>query len=470
MSDILNSERNPMRTVLSLAVPSIFEQLLMCLASLIDTAMVGALGAVATASIGINDASIWFIQGFIMAVSTGFMYIIARRIGEGNMDKARKAAREAITFSFIFGGIIAVFVFFAAGFVPVWLGAEPEVAPHAINYLRIVGISFLFMTITSVLSSSIRSAGNAKVPLVINTAANLLNIVGNLFLINSQINLSKIGINIVLPGAGLGVEGAALSTMLSRVFSAIAFLICMYVVDTPIKIKPAGDYGLTSEDMRIMVKIGVPTAMERCSLSVGAIIVTAVISTIGTNAIAAHHLTDQIEGILYLPAYGIAYTATTLIGQTVGAGRYDMAKKYAWLCVKLNTAVILLVCIPIFIMAEPIVGIFTPDEAVISLGTITLRLAAGFELLFSSSIVGNGICRGSGDVKLPLFVSLIGVWAIRLELVYLFGIVFKWGLVGVWIAISADVSWRGIMLLLRLKSNKWLPEKSSETTEKPGTI
>ncbi len=457
MSDILDSGKSPMRTVLSMAIPSIFEQLLVCLASLIDTAMVGALGAVATASIGINDASIWFVQGFIMAVSTGFMYIIARRIGEGNKAKAQKAAREAITFSFIFGGIVAVFVFFAADYVPIWLGAEEEVASHAINYLRIVGISFLFMTITSVLSSSIRSAGNAKIPLIINTAANLLNIVGNLFLINSQIDLNAIGINVVLPGAGLGVEGAALSTLLSRVFSAVAFLICMYVVNTPIKITPAGDYRITRENMSSMVKIGVPTALERSSLSIGAIFVTAMISTMGTNAIAAHHLTDQIESVLYLPAYGIAYTATALIGQAIGAGRKDMAEKFAGLCIKLNTGIILAECIPIFIFATPIVGLFSPDEAVISLGTITLRLAAGFEIMFSSSIVCGGICRGSGDVKMPLIASLVGVWCFRLELVYLFGIVFQWGLVGCWLAISADVTWRGLSLLYRIKSKKWLP-------------
>lgn len=459
MSDILNSGKSPLKTVLKMAVPSIFEQLLMCLAGLIDTAMVGALGAVATASIGINDASIWFVQGIIMAVGAGFMYIVAGRIGEGNMEKAKKAAREAITFSVLFGGFLAVLVFFSANFLPEWLGAEPEVLPYAVKYLKIVGISFMFLMMTNVLSSVIRAAGNARIPLIINAAANLLNIVGNLFLINEQIDLSAVGINIVIHGAGLGVEGAALSTMLSRVFSAGAFVLCLYFVNTPVKLSAKGDYRLTGENMSSLVKIGVPTAMERCSLSVGAVIVTAMISTMGTNALAAHHLTDQIEGILYLPAYGISYTATTLIGQSIGAGKNDLAEKFAWLCMKLNTVIIILVCVPIFIMAGNIMGMFTPDPAVLELGTITLRFAAGFEILFSSSIVAAGICRGSGDVKMPLFVSAVGVWGIRIELVYLLGIVMNMGLIGVWLAISADVSWRGIMLIMRLKSKKWLPHR-----------
>lgn len=456
MSDILDSGKTPMHTVLKLAVPSIMEQLLMSLASLIDTAMVGTLGEAATASIGINASTVWLILGFITAVSVSFMFIVARKIGEGRLDEARGAARESIVFSALFGAVLAAGVYAVSAKLPLWLGAEGEVIPLADIYMKIVGISFLFLTVTNVLSSVLRSAGNARVPLAVNTAANVLNIIGNLFLINSRIDLGFLGIDTIIRGAGLGVEGAALSTLFSRIFSAVVFILCMYKVNTPIKLSLRGDYRLKARTMRSMVIIGIPTAMERCSLSVGAIILTAMISTMGTVSIAAHHLTNQIESILYLPAYGIAYTATTLIGQAIGAGRKDMADKFAWLCVKLNTLLILAVCIPIFIFSAPIVGIFTPSAEVVELGRSTLRLAAGFEVFFSTFVVISGICRGSADVKMPLLVSTVGVWGVRLELAWLLGIFMGGGLIGVWAAISMDVVWRGVMMLVRLKSKKWM--------------
>ena len=457
MSDILNSGKTPMQTVLKLAVPSIMEQLLLSLAGLIDTAMVGPLGAAATASIGINAATVWLIQGLITAVSVSFMYIVARKIGEGRLDEAKKAARESMTFSLIFGAALAVIIYFLSPMLPIWLGAEGEVITLADTYMRIVGISFLFLTVTNVLSSVIRSSGNAKIPLFINTAANILNIIGNLFLINEKVDFSFIGINLVINGAGMGVGGAALSTLISRIFSAGVFAVCIFIIKSPIKLELKGDYKISLPTLKSMVKIGIPTAMERSSLSIGAIILTAMISTMGTTAIAAHHLTNQIESILYLPAYGIAYTATTLIGQSIGAGRGDMANKFAWLCTKLNTVMILAVCIPIFIFAAPIVTIFTPSQEVVELGKITLRLAAGFEIFFSTFVVISGVCSGAADVKTQLFVSTIGVWIVRLSLAYVLGVVLKGGLLGVWIAISADVIWRGVTMLIRLKSKKWLP-------------
>ena len=137
-----------------------------------------------------------------------------------------------------------------------------------------------------------------------------------------------------------------------------------------------------------------------------------------------------------------------------------MADKFAWLCVKLNLVLILAICIPIFIFASPIMSIFTPSAEVIELGRTTLRLAAGFEMFFSTFVVISGICRGSADVKMPLVVSTVGVWVVRLELAYLFGVILHGGLVGVWAGISFDVVFRGVMMLIRLKSRKWMSPSS----------
>ena len=462
MSDIINSGERPIKIVLRLAVPSVLEQVLLSLAGLIDTAMVGALGANATAAIGINAATVWLVQGLIMAVSISFMFMVARKIGEGRIEEAKQITREAITFSTLFGSFLAIVIFVLSPYLPIWLGGEGDVIPLADKYMRIVGISFLFLTITNVFSSIIRSAGNARMPLIVNAIANILNIIGNLFLINETIDFSFIGIDLVVKGAGLGVEGAALSTLFSRVVSAVIFIACVFVAKSPVQIKPKGNYKVSLYSLKTMVQIGIPTALERSSLNIGALVLTAMISKIGTVSIAANHLTNQIESILYLPAYGVAAAATTLVGQSIGAGRGDMANKFAWLCTIVNAIMIVSVCIPIFIFAEPIFRMFTPSEEVIQLGIITLRLAAAFEITFATFICVSGVCSGSGDVKTQLIVSTVGMWFVRLWLAYFIGIYLGGGLVAIWIAISADMTWRGISMFLRLKHKRWLPASLRE--------
>ena len=177
-----------------------------------------------------------------------------------------------------------------------------------------------------------------------------------------------------------------------------------------------------------------------------------------TLPLAAHYLTNQTEGLLYLPAYGFSFSATALIGQSLGAGDKKLAKRFAKDICLISAAVILAACIPVYILSGSIIHLFTNDPQVIDLGRITLRIAAATEIFFSFTVMAGGIYRGSGDVNFSLMVSLIGMWGFRIGMVWIATHVLGLGVTGVWAAIGIDCFIRACLFAARLISGKWIHE------------
>lgn len=445
--NVLNLGKSIPETIIRLSIPAIIEQFLICLATLADTAMVGSIGANATASVAITTSTVWLINGVITALSVGASYLVSHAIGEGNREKTESSVRQSILASLIAGCFITLLVLCIYRPLPGWLGAEPDVIPDAQIYLKIIGYGLIPQTLSVVLSAILRSAGNTKLPLYCNLGSNLLNVIGNYFLIYPTR---------IVWGAGLGIKGAAIATTGSRY--VLALILFYHIVKTPTaaQISLRGDYRFRKETLRSMIHISIPVMLERNTLCLGQIALTAMISGLGTIPLAAHYLTNQTEGLLYLPAYGFAYTATTLIGQSLGANDKELANRFAKDICIISTIVILLACIPVYLLARPIIDIFTNDAQVLHLGTMTLKIAAATEIFFSFFVVASGIFRGSGDVKFPLFVSLVGMWGLRVGLVWIVVNVLCWGVVGVWIAIAADCLIRTLLCIYRLISGKWI--------------
>ncbi len=456
----LNLGKSIPETIIRLSIPAILEQFLVCMATLADTAMVGSIGAVATASVAINTSTVWLINGIITSLSVGASYLVSHAIGEGSPEKTEASVRQSITASVLLGFILTAAVVLISKPLPVWLGAEPEVIPNARIYMRIIGYGLIPQAIGVVLSAVLRSAGNTKLPLYSNLSSNLLNVIGNFFLIYPSRTISlPIAGGMALPvwGAGLGIRGAAIATTASRFFLAFLMLFHIMYSQTSARISPVGDYRFHRSTVRGLTHISVPVLLERNTLCLGQIALTAMISGLGTVPLAAHYLTNQTEGLLYLPAYGFAYTATTLIGQSLGANDPKLAARFARDISIISSVAILLACIPVYLFAAGIISLFTNNAEVARLGTMTLKIAAATEIFFSFFIVASGIFRGSGDVKFPLAVSLIGMWGFRIGLVWLAVYVLKWSVVGVWIAIAVDCFIRTLLCIWRLFSRKWIP-------------
>ncbi len=451
------SDRKIPGIIMGLSWPAILEQFLVSMATLMDTAMVGSIGAVATAAVAVNISSVWLINGCITALSAGISFLISHSIGEGDPDKTRRITCQAITCSVTLGALLTLGVELVCRPLPLWLGAAPDVVPHAQRYMQIIGFGLVPQALSVILSAIFRCSGNTRLPLAANLTANAANVAGNFLLIYPSRQLTMGNLTIPMWGAGLGTSGAALATAASQYLLAAILLWMLAHQDTPVKIPLLQSrYHVEKPIFKQIWRIGFPVLLERLTLTSGQIALTAMISTLGTIPLAAHYLTNQTESLLYLPAYGFSYTATALVGQALGAGKKDLAAKYAYATCLIGSLVIVAACIPVAIFSRPIISLFSSDLQVIDLATQTLAIAAATELFFSFFIIACGVCRGSGDVRFSLLVSIIGMWGFRIGLVYLATRPLQMGIAGVWIAIAIDCLIRMILCIWRLKSGKWM--------------
>ncbi|MEG2022038.1 MAG: MATE family efflux transporter [Oscillospiraceae bacterium] len=448
------SRKEQLGIVMALAFPSIVEQIMITMMQYIDTAMVGTLGANATASIGVVTTTIWLFNGFLGAAGVGFSVQVAQYLGAKKSEDARSVVRQAVLFNIVFGLFIGVLAFGLSFFLPQLLGADASIAKDASAYFAIVGLSLPLLLTQTLFASILRATGDTKTPMRLNILICVLDIIFNYFLIYPTRNITVLGMDITMHGAGLGVAGAALGSALAVGVVAVLFLIVIYKKETPIRISLTDKYRFSKSCLRHVSAIGVPVALERATLSIAQIVMTVLIANLGTVSIAANHLAVTAEALSYLPAYGVAAAATTLVGQAIGANREDLAISFAWLSTRLGMLIMTGTGVLLFLFAPQLISIFTPDADVIMLGSRVLRVEAFAQPLFAASIVATGALRGAGDSKVPFYINLISMWGVRITAALL--LAPRVGLLGVWIAMCAELCIRGIIFLWRLKSKKWL--------------
>lgn len=440
-----------------LAWPAIMEQIMGTLVSFVDTAMVGALGANATAAVAINATSIWLINGILAGIGVGYSVQVANAIGAQDDSRARAVMRQGVLAVVVVGLIAFGLLEGLAGFIPRWLGAEPEVYPQAVSYLRWYALGMPFVAALSVFSAILRCAGDTKTPLVLNSMANISNIIFNFFLIYETRTVSLFGSEFTVPGVGMGVRGAALGSALAFCVAAVCIM-CRVLLNKskPLVCSPEDNWKPMPDVIKQAVRLGLPYAGERAVVNLGQICMTWVVAQVGTVALAANQIAVNAEAVCYLPAYGISFAATALVGQSVGAKSKEDAQAYGSLAAWLSFWICLATAAVLFLVAYPLAGIFTPDEAVIAETAKVLRIVCLCEPFFALSIVCSGALRGAHDVRCPMFISLGTMWGLRVTLSFLFVFVFHWGLAGVWGAMTIELIARGALCLLRWRSKKWV--------------
>ena len=454
-----NFDADISKIIIKMAWPAMLEQLLACMASLVDTAMVGSLGAIATAAVAVNISFVWVSNGLMGALSIGFSYMIAHSVGEQDAKKTRSLGHQSITCSVCIGTFLFIAILCLHQKLPVWMGAADDVVPYARKYLQIIGYGMIAQTLAVVLSSNYRSTGNTRLPLILSIISNVGNIIGNFLLIYPERNISIGEMNVHIWGAGMGTKGAAIATCTSQFLLAFMLLASMQTEKSPFKLSlRIREYTVGRNTLLTLRRISIPVLFERWTLNFGQVFLTAMISSLGTVALSAHYLTTQIEGILYMPAYGMSYTATALIGQALGAERKDLARNYMKYICFWSVIFIELFCIPVACGSHLIMKLFSSSSDVIALGTKTLFIAVVTELFFSFFVVSSGIFRGAGDVKFSFLVSLIGMWGMRIGMVWMTIHILHLGIVSVWIVMGIDCMVRTILCIIRFKSGKWLTQ------------
>ena len=442
--------RDTAGVVLMLSIPSILEQIVVTAMEYIDAAMVGHIGAEATAAIGIVSSSTWLLHGILVGLYNAFSIQIAQYLGADRQQDARGVLRQAMLFNLAAGLAAAAFGIGISGHLPGWLGADVSLQANASAYFAIWSAALPFTMAMGMYTSMLRASGDALTPGLISVLVCVLDVVFNFFLINPTRTLW----GITVWGAGLGVPGAALGTALATVVGGLLALCILLFREGPLCIRKPGSWKITRACIRNLGKVGVPLAAERAALSSAQVLQVRIVSQLGTVAIAANSLGVSAEGLCYMAGYGIQGAAIALIGQAVGAHRKDMAKRFAWLCTLMGMGIMTLTGAGLFAFAPALMSIFTADAAVIALGARVLRIEAFAEPMFGASIVASGAMQGAGDSTGCFVLNLVSMWGIRLTLAVL--LAPRFGLVGVWFAMCAELCTRGALFLLRLARGKWL--------------
>lgn len=438
-----------------LSFPAMVAQLSSIVMQYIDATMVGSLGAGASASIGLVSTTTWLFSGLCAAAATGFSVQVAHCIGAGNIDNAKAILRQSILSVALSGMLMALIGASISGMLPVWLGGDPEIRPDASAYFFIFSLALPVLQFSFLGGSMLRCSGNMKVPSMLNVLMCLLDVVFNYFLIFPSADISIFGMSIHVPRAGLGVEGAALGTLLAEVVVAMLMMWYLCMRSPMLKLKgSSGSFVPRKSTLRKAARIGLPMGLEHAVICGAQIMTTVIVAPLGIFAIAANSFAITAESLCYMPGYGISDAATTLVGQSIGARRRDLTKRFAHITVFLGMIVMGLMGVAMYVAAPQIIGIMTPVEEIRELGVMALRIEAFAEPMFAASIVAYGVFVGAGNTLIPSFMNFFSIWAVRLTLAA--SLAPSMGLKGVWIAMCIELCFRGLIFLIRLERGKWM--------------
>ncbi len=441
----------------TLSVPAILSQLTSILLQYSDAAMVGSLGAASTAAIGVTSTTIWLFGNLFSAACYGYSVQIANAVGAGDSRLSRVLFRQGLTSNLLVSFLLSLIGILLSKPLPVLLGADPSVHRDATLYFLIFSLSIPLEDLRFYASASLQSSGNMKIPGILNSLTCVINVIFNFLMIFPSRVLTLGGISFFCPGLGLGVMGAALGTALSEGLIAIIMLLVAYFGSPYLSGKvPLSEYVPAPDHVKRAFQIGTPYAVEQCTRNVALILITRIITPLGTVAVAANSLAITAEALCYMPAVGLGAAATTLVGQSIGAGRYDYARSFARITAFFGMLMLTLTGLLMYFTCPYIFLFLTPVKEVQLLCIQILRIELLCEPLFAASLVISGALRGAGDTLVPCIMALASVWGVRLTLSLL--LVGPFGLIGIWIAMCIELCVRGILFLVRLLREKWLPD------------
>lgn len=447
-------QRKRLGRVIHLSIPAILAQVSSIIMQYIDAAMAGSLGAEATAAIGLVSSTTWLFGGLCMASAAGFSVQTAQLIGAGQEEGARRVLRQALLCTFLFGVSLSAVGIGISRSLPLWLGGEPEVCKNSSRYFLIYACALPAIQLRHTAGNMLQCSGDMRTPSKLNILMCVLDVIFNSLLIFPVRQCSLPGILVTIPGAGLGVAGAALGTALAELVTAVFMLYAVCFRSKSLRLERHGTWRLEGKCLKTSFRLALPMALEHTILCGAQITGTRIVAPLGTVAVAANSLGVTAESLCYMPGYGIGAAATTLVGQSIGAGDEKLAGDYARLSVLLGVAIMTCTGGLMYLGAPWMFSLLTPDPAIRILGARVLRIEAFAEPMFAASIVAAGALRGAGDTLVPSIMNLTSMWGVRITLSLL--LAPRLGLVGVWLAMCLELCVRGILFLIRLLRGKWL--------------
>lgn len=431
------------RLTIMLSLPAIAAQISSVLMQYIDAGMVGQLGANQSASIGLVSTTVWIMGGFTSGACSGFSVQVAHLCGAQDFKAARAVMRQGLFTVFLIGLLLAAIGIAISAPLPHWLGGTDEITGDASSYFLIYSAFIPIGAVGWAANAMLQASGNMKIPSLMYTGMCVLDVVFNYIFIYS---------------CGMGVAGAALGTGAAQLVTS-AFVV-WYVLrrskDLNIKGEP-GTFLPQGKTVRNAWGITAPMWLQNIIMRGSHVMSTIIVAPLGPISIAANSLAIIAESFCYMPGYGIEEAATTLVGQSLGAKRRDVAKRLSQITLFMAAGIMTVLGALMFIFATELMTLLSSDPDVITLGAKVLKIEAFAETLYAFSIAGYGSCVGGGDTLVPSVINFGSMWVIRIGLALI--LTPRLGLVGYWIAMCIELNVRGLLFYWRLRGEKWMKLK-----------
>ncbi|MCR5223156.1 MAG: MATE family efflux transporter [Lachnospiraceae bacterium] len=418
---IKNRKNETFRILLFLALPTMLEHLLSTLMQYVDTAMVGRLGADATAAVSTTTTITWLTGSLSAAVAVSCMTMIATAIGARDTERVRKIASQSVLLAILTGGLIMIVSIVLSPVIPVWMGIDVSVQKAASDYFLIISIPAIFRSLSIILSSAVRATHDTKNPMIISLSSNALNVVLNAVLIY---------------GLHLDVTGAALATAISTVVSGVWMLVLFLRTDvlrfSRRDLKP--DKEILSENAKLSLPV-LATAFTSC---MGYVVFAGMITGLGKVIFAAHSIAVTAEELFYLPGYGLRSATQTLVGNSIGERDRNKFRGVSRAGIVITVVLMTFSGLLLFVCSYPLMCVFTRSEEVARTGAYVLKMVAFTEPFFGLQVVLEGIFYGVGKTRFPFLVDTLSMWGIRILFTFLCVNVWGLGLRSVWICMIVD--------------------------------
>lgn len=441
--------------IFSLAWPTMLEQLMQTAVQYMDTGMVGVLGTSATAAVGATSTVNWLIGSTISAISVGFLAYISQSMGAGREEQARKASGQAVLTVLAVGIFFTILTMGLSSKVPVWMQVDPSIRKMASSYFLILYAPMLFRTANIIFGTVLRAVGDTRTPMQVGIAFNIINIVLNFFLIYSTRTIKIGGKEVLIPGAGWGVQGAAAASAIAYTIGGIAITIKLW---KHADISPKGQsLRLDIAVLRPCMKVAIPNMFQRFATSLGYVAFASMINSLGETATAAHTIANTVESAFYIPGYGMQTAAATLAGNALGAKDKKKLNNLARAIMPLEIGLMIISGGLLFVFAPVLIKLFSSDAQVISLGSTVLRMVAVSEPFYGVPIVIEGMMQGVGKTVTPFIFNVAGMWGVRILGTFICIHLLGLGLVSAWGCMIGHNMLLFILFITHYISGRWNP-------------
>lgn len=422
----MTADKYTLKTILCLALPTMLEQLMQTAVQYIDTAMVSSLGTTATAAVGSTTTISWLVGSTVSAIGVGFLAYISQALGRKDCASARKASAQAVLTAVVAGIFLTALLLLLSGKIPLWMSVDKSIRNAASLYFAILYTPMLFRSLNIILGTVLRAAGDTAAPMRVGLAVNMINIVLNFILIYPT---RRLGI-FVIPGADLGINGAAAASAAAYTFGGTATTLIL------LKHKTVSPKGFSLKpDISVLkgcFRVAFPNMLQRFATSFGYVAFASMINSLGRSVTAAHTIANTVESAFYIPGWGMQTAAATLSGNACGAGDKNKLKKLTGTIFPLEIGLMAISGGLLFIFAPKLMLLFSHDSRVIYLGTTVLRMVAVSEPFYGVPIVTEGILQGMGRTISPFIYNVAGMWCVRIAGTYIFTKYLGGSLISAW--------------------------------------